>query len=315
MREVAVTEGNKVSAQIKFGYSVNGYGLGDLAEAVHSVQEGAIDALIDDYLASYTVQAELKPGGALNEKLRESARIELGLRGFLAAGGFNAFTTTFENLAGLTQLPGLSVQRLMADGYGFGAEGDWKTAALVRAMKVMSAGLEGGTSFMEDYTYHLEPGNEMVLGAHMLEVCPSIGDGASSLEVHPLGIGGKDDPPRLVFNVREGAALNATIVDVGDRFRLLVNTVQVVKPEAAMPRLPVARVTWKPAPDLKQAAKAWILAGGAHHTSFSQALTVPFLADFAEMADMEMLVIDEGLDMRAFQNALKWNAAYYQMFQ
>lgn len=315
MREVAVTEGNKVSAQIKFGYSVNGYGLGDLSDAIETVQEGAVDTLIEEYLATYAVMAELKPGGDLNAKLRESARIELGLRSFLEAGGFYAFTTTFENLAGLVQLPGLSVQRLMADGYGFGAEGDWKTAALVRAMKVMSAGLEGGTSFMEDYTYHLEPGNEMVLGAHMLEVCPSIGDGTSSLEVHPLGIGGKDDPARLVFNVREGAALNATIVDMGNRFRMLVNPVSVVKPKNAMPKLPVARVTWQPAPNLKQAAQAWILAGGAHHTCFSQTVTVPFLADFAEMADMEMLVIDENLDLLAFQNALKWNDVYYRLFQ
>jgi L-arabinose isomerase len=312
MREVAVTEGNKVSAQIKFGYSVNGYGLGDLSDEVDSVQEGAVDALIEEYLATYAVGDDLK-SGELNAKLRESARIELGLRSFLEAGGFHAFTTTFENLAGLVQLPGLAVQRLMLDGYGFGAEGDWKTAALVRAMKVMSSGLEGGTSFMEDYTYHLEPGNEMVLGAHMLEVCPSIGVGSPSLEIHPLGIGGKDDPARLVFNVRKGAALNATIVDMGDRFRLLVNTVKVVKPKAAMPKLPVARVTWKTDPDLKQAAKAWILAGGAHHTSFSQVVTLPYLADFAEMAGMEMLVIDKSLDMRAFQNELKWNDVYYRM--
>ncbi|MCB2213916.1 L-arabinose isomerase [bacterium] len=315
MREVAVTEGNKVSAQIKFGYSVNGYGLGDLTAAVEGVQEGAVDALVEEYLATYAVGDDLKSGGALNAKLNESARIELGMRQFLEAGGFKAFTTTFENLAGLVQLPGLAVQRLMMDGYGFGAEGDWKTAALVRAMKVMAAGLDGGTSFMEDYTYHLEPGNEMVLGAHMLEVCPSIGDGSPSLEIHPLGIGGKDDPARLVFNVRQGAALNATVVDMGNRFRLLVNTVEVVEPKADMPKLPVARVTWKTDPDLKQAAKAWILAGGAHHTCFSQVVTVPFLADFAEMAGMEMLVIDKSLDLRSFQNALKWNDIYYRMNQ
>lgn len=315
MREVAVTEGNKVSAQIKFGYSVNGYGLGDLCELIQKVQEKEIDHLVEEYIDSYHVHKDLLPDGKHYENLREAARIELGLRDFLTKGEFGAFTTTFENLTGLLQLPGLSVQRLMAEGFGFGAEGDWKTAALVRAMKVMSAGLEGGTSFMEDYTYHMEPGNEMVLGAHMLEVCPSIGDGDSVLEIHPLGIGGKADPARLVFNVRDGAALNATIIDMGDRFRLLVNTVNVVKPAAEMPKLPVARVTWKPEPDLKQAATAWILAGGAHHTCFSQAVTLEFLEDFAEIYDLELLVIDQNLNLRDFRNALKWNEVYYRQFQ
>ena len=313
MREVAVTEGNKVSAQIQFGYSVNGYGLGDLDTFVSQVTDQAIDQLIEKYCDQYTMQADLLPGGVRNAELRESTRIELGMRAFLEEGGFKAFTTTFENLTGLAQLPGLSVQRLMADGYGFGAEGDWKTAALVRAMKVMSIGLKGGTSFMEDYTYHLEPGNQLILGAHMLEVCPTIAEDKPSLEMHPLGIGGKSDPARLVFNVPSAPAIVATILDMGTRFRLLVNQIDVVDPHKDMPRLPVARVTWKPRPDLKTAAAAWILAGGAHHTSFSQSLTMEYLEDFAEIAGIEMMVIDQNTDLREFKKELKWNELYYRL--
>jgi L-arabinose isomerase len=235
------------------------------------------------------------------------------MRAFLKAGNFRAFTTTFEDLYGLEQLPGLAVQRLMADGYGFGAEGDWKTAALVRAMKVMAAGLEGGTSFMEDYTYHLDPGGMKVLGAHMLEVCASIADGQPSLEVHPLGIGGKADPARLVFNVPNGPGLNASVIDMGNRFRMIVNTVDVVQPDAPLPKLPVARVVWVPKPDLKVGAAAWILAGGAHHTGFSQALTAEHMEDFADMAGIEYVLIDENTNLSEFKKELRWNEVYYHL--
>ncbi|NPV67373.1 MAG: L-arabinose isomerase [Anaerolineae bacterium] len=311
MRFVAVTEGDKVEAQIRFGYQVNGYGLGDLAAYVQQVSPVEVDTLIAEYLDTYEVAAELRPGGARHQSVRDAAQIEVGLRRFLADGGFTAFTTTFENLHGLKLLPGLAVQRLMAEGYGFGAEGDWKTAALVRTMKVMSAGLNGGTSFMEDYTYHLNPGGMWVLGAHMLEVCPSIASGKPRLEVHPLSIGGKEDPARLVFDARPGPALNVSIVDMGNRLRMIVNTVDVVEPPAQMPRLPVARALWRPHPNLKVAAAAWIYAGGAHHTGFSQALTVEHMQDLAEMVDVEFLLIDEKTDLRQFKNEIRWNEASY----
>ena len=274
----------------------------------------AVDNLIKDYCDQYNVQKDLQPGGARNSELRDAAKIEAGMRAFLDDGGFKAFTTTFENLTGLVQLPGIAVQRLMADGYGFGAEGDWKTAALVRAMKVMAVGMRGGTSFMEDYTYHLEPGKEMVLGAHMLEVCSSIAKGKPSLEMHPLGIGGKADPARLVFNVQAHPAINASLIDLGDRFRMLVNEVDAVDPAQDLPKLPVARVVWKPLPSLKVAAAAWILAGGAHHTCFSQAVTSRHLQDFSEMAGIEMTVIDKDTDLTQFKKELKWNEAYYHLF-
>ena len=313
MREVAVTEGDKVSAQIAFGYSVNGYGLGDLVAFVDAVTGAEIDAVVADYEGQYRLTPALLEGGAQRSSLRDAARIELGMRAFLEDGGFSGFTTTFENLSGLKQLPGLAAQRLMADGYGFGAEGDWKTAALVRAMKVMGAGLEGGCSFMEDYTYHLEPGNMKVLGAHMLEVCPSIGAGQSAMEIHPLGIGGKSDPVRLVFNVAEGPGVNVSIIDLGDRFRMLVNPCDVVSADAPLPKLPVARVVWVPKPNLKVSATAWILAGGAHHTGFSQVLTSAHLADFAEMAGIECVMIDDGTEIPTFKNELRWNAVYYRL--
>jgi L-arabinose isomerase len=311
MREVAVTEGDKVEAQIRLGYSVNGYGVGDLVQYVEGVTDAQIDDLIAVYGGQYAVADPIGAALTQSQPLREAARIELGMRAFLEEGGFKAFTTTFENLYGLEQLPGLAVQRLMADGYGFGAEGDWKTAALVRAMKVMATGLEGGTSFMEDYTYHLEPGNMKVLGAHMLEVCASIAEGQPSLEVHPLGIGGKADPARLVFNVPTGPGLNASMIDLGNRFRLIVNTVDVVPPDASLPKLPVARVVWAPKPNLKVAAAAWILAGGAHHTGFSMALTAEHLEDFAEMAGVEFLLIDEDTKLAEFKKELRWNEMYY----
>jgi L-arabinose isomerase len=309
MREVAVTEGDKVAAQRQFGYSVNGYGVGDLVDAIRKTGDGEADALVKEYRERY----EVKASSAQQASLREQARIEAGLRHFLDDGGFSAFTTTFEDLHGLEQLPGLAVQRLMADGYGFGAEGDWKTAALIRALKVAASGLRGGTSFMEDYTYHLEPKREKVLGAHMLEVCASIADGRPSLEVHPLGIGGKADPARLVFGVAPGPALNASLVDLGNRFRLIVNAVDVAPPDAPLPKLPTARAVWVPRPNLKVAAAAWIPAGGAHHTAFSQALTPEHLEDYAEMAGIELVLIDETTSLRQLKKELRWNEAYYHL--
>ena len=313
MREVAVTEGDKVEAQIRLGYSVNGYGVGELVNCVKQVSEADVKRLTAEYDEQYTMAEELRIGGSQRQSLLEAARIELGMRAFLEAGAFTAFTTTFEDLHGLSQLPGIAVQRLMADGYGFGAEGDWKTAALVRAMKVMGAGLTGGTSFMEDYTYDFSGKDMKVLGAHMLEVCPSIADKKPTLEIHPLSIGGKADPPRLVFTARSGPAVNATLLDMGNRFRMLVNEVDVIPPDAPLPNLPVARAMWIPRPNLKIAAAAWILAGGAHHTGFSQAVTTQHLADFAEMAGLEFLQIDRQTDLSGLKKELRWNEVYYQL--
>lgn len=311
MREVAVTEGDKVEAQMKLGFAVNGYGVGDVVKYIDQVADADIEQLIGEYEDSYRLSSALQKGGEKRSSLLDAARIELGLMAFLQDGSFKGFTDTFENLHGLRQLPGIAVQRLMADGYGFGAEGDWKTAALLRASKVMASGLEGGTSFMEDYTYHFHPNNMQVLGAHMLEICESIAEGKPSCEVHPLSIGGKADPVRLVFNVAAGAALNVSLMDMGNRFRLLVNEVQAVRPEQELPKLPVARVLWKPYPDLKQAATAWILAGGAHHTVFTKALTTEYMEDFADMAGIELLVIDKDTKVRDFKNQLRWNEGYY----
>jgi L-arabinose isomerase len=311
MREVAVTEGDKVEAQIRLGYSVNGYGVGELVKFVSAITDSEIDQLVAEYDDSYTVADALRPGGTYRQALREAARIELGLRAFLEEGHFKAFTTTFEDLHGLQQLPGLAVQRLMAQGYGFGAEGDWKTAALVRAMKVMGAGLLGGTSFMEDYTYDFNIKNPKVLGAHMLEVCESIASKKPSLEIHPLSIGGKNDPARLVFSVGSGPAINATLIDLGNRFRMIVNEVDVVQPEKPLSKLPVASAVWIPRPNLEVSAHCWILAGGAHHTGFSQSVTTQHLADFAEMAGMEFLVIDKNTELAEFKKELKWNDMYY----
>lgn len=307
MRFVAVTEGDKVEAEIKFGYTVNGYGIGDLVNVIHEVGAADVDRLVKEYEERYAVVPTLRKGGERHASLQEAARIELGMRQFLKAGNFRGFTDTFEDLHGLPQLPGIAVQRLMEDGYGFGAEGDWKTAALVRAMKVMGAGLPGGNSFMEDYTYHLASGNQSVLGAHMLEICSSIADGKPSCEIHPLGIGGKADPVRLVFNVASGAALNASIVDMGNRFRLLVNDVNAIAPPHDLPKLPVARVLWKPLPDFSTACAAWILAGGAHHTCYSQNLTAEYLHDFAEMANIECVHIGAGTTIPQLKNELRWN--------
>jgi L-arabinose isomerase len=310
MREVAVTEGDKVEAQIRLGYDVSGYGVGDLVREVNAVSDAAVETLVKEYLDIYAAGPSIQRDAG-HKGLQVAAKIELGMRAFLSRGGFKAFTTTFEDLHGLEQLPGLAVQRLMADGYGFGAEGDWKTAALVRAMKVMAAGLKGGTSFMEDYTYHLVPGNMKVLGAHMLEVCASIADGRPSLQIHPLGIGGKADPARLVFNVTAGPALNASLIDLGNRFRLILNEVQVVQPEYDLPKLPVARAVWVPRPNLKIAAAAWIYAGGAHHTGFSQAVTARHLDLFAEMAGIECVLIDGETTVPQIKKELRWNDAWY----
>lgn len=309
MREVAVTEGDKVAAQLQFGYSVNGYGLGDVVKHVREVSESAVDELCREYDETYEMSTELR--GDRRESLRDAARIELGLRAFLIEGGFAGFTDTFENLHGLKQLPGLPVQRLMNDGYGFGAEGDWKAAAMTRAAKVMAAGLKGGTSFMEDYTYHLTGSDATCLGAHMLEICPSIAQGKPSCEIHPLGIGGKEDPVRLVFDSPPGPAVNATIVDMGNRFRMVLNELEVVAPPRALEKLSVARALWKPLPDLNVAAAAWIYAGGSHHPTFSQALTTEHFADFAEICGVELLVIDAETRIRDFKNAIRWNDAAY----
>ncbi|MEO6314662.1 MAG: L-arabinose isomerase [Chitinophagaceae bacterium] len=312
MRNVAVTEGDKVEAELKFGYSVNTYGIGDLVKVINETSDASIDALVAEYADAYTLSASLLKGGAQHASLREAAKIEIGLQAFLEDGNFKGFTDTFEDLHGMAQLPGIAAQRLMAKGYGFSGEGDWKTAALVRAMKVMGSGLQGGNSFMEDYTYHFDPNNELVLGSHMLEICSSIAKGKPSCEVHPLGIGGKADPVRLVFNSAAGPAINASVIDMGNRFRLLVNEVVAVDPIQSLPKLPVARVLWKPYPDMKTGCAAWILAGGAHHTCYSQNLTAENLQDFAEMANIEFVLIGKKTNLYDLKNELRWNEVYYK---
>jgi L-arabinose isomerase len=311
MRNVAVTEGDKVEAQIKLGYSVNGYGIGDLVKAVNEVSDADVDRTVQAYMDEYDVSSELQASGARHSSLRDGARIEAGMRCFLESGSFKAFTTTFEDLHGLSQLPGLAVQRLMRDGYGFGAEGDWKTSALVRAMKVMSAGLQGGVSFMEDYTYHFGANGEKVLGAHMLEICESIAANKPRLEILPLSIGGKADPVRLIFDANTGPAIGASMMDMGQRFRMVASVVDVVPTDEPLPKLPVARALWLPRPNLRTAAAAWIYAGGAHHTSFSYAITAEHLRDFAEMAGIEFLLIDETTQVEEFKDKLRWNELYY----
>ena len=313
MRYVSVTDGDKVEAELKFGYSVNTHGVGDLVKRIKDTNDADVNLLIEEYLESYDVQEKLKPGGERHESLVDAARIELGLQGFLEEGNFKGYTNTFEDLHGMKQLPGIATQRLMAKGYGFGAEGDWKTAALVRAMKTMAKGLQGGNSFMEDYTYHFEPGNEMVLGSHMLEICPSIAAKKPSCEIHPLGIGGKEDPVRLVFNAAGGAALNASMVDMGNRFRLLVNTVEAVSIVNELPLLPVARVLWKPHPDMYAGCTGWILSGGAHHTCYSQNLSAQHLQAFADIAGIEIIVLNEHTTLPELRNNLKWNDLYYAL--
>ena len=315
MRNVAVTEGDKVEAERRFGVSVNTWAVNDLVAVVDGVADAEVDRLVDEYADSYTLQAELSRGGDRHESLRHGARIELGLRAFLNEGGFTAFTTNFEDLGGLRQLPGLAVQRLMADGYGFGGEGDWKTSVMLRTLKVMADGLPGGTSFMEDYTYHLVPGEEKILGAHMLEVCPTIAAGRPSLEVHPLGIGNREDPVRLVFDAAAGDAVVLGIADLGDRFRLVANTVEVVPPDAPLPRLPVARAVWQPHPNLRTSTEAWLMAGGPHHTVLSSALSAEHLDDLAEMTGTELVLVDADTTVRGLARELRWNQAYHRLAQ
>ena len=313
MREVAVTEGDKVEAQIKFGWSVNGYGIGELAKLVSEVSDAEANRLLDEYSERYIIAEEAASEGLARAAIREQAKIELALKSFLEEGGFGAFTTTFEDLHGLKQLPGLAAQRLMEAGYGFGGEGDWKTAAMVRLVKVMGTGMGKGTSFMEDYTYHLEQGNEMVLGAHMLEVCPTIAAAKPRIEVHPLGIGGKADPARIVFKGRSGPAMNASLIDMGDRFRLIINSVDAIEQKNDMPKLPVARVLWKPQPSLRDATEAWILAGGAHHTVFSLDINQEHMIDWAEMCGIEYLLINSDTKMESFKNELRLNDVIWRL--
>jgi L-arabinose isomerase len=313
MRDVAVTEGDKVEAELRFGVSVNTYGVNDLVERVDAVDKGVVESLIDEYLELFRVAPELARGGERHESLQYAARIEAGLRSFLTDGGFGAFTTNFEDLGGLRQLPGLAVQRLMADGYGFGGEGDWKTSVLLATLKAAGAGTGRGTSFMEDYTYHYGPGEPKILGAHMLEVCPTIADGQPSCEIHPLSIGNREDPVRLVFSGRPGPGVVIGMADVGDRFRLVANEIDVVPPDEPLPRLPVACAVWTPRPSLSVSAQCWLTAGGPHHTVLTQALDTETLRDFATMAGTELVVIDATTTPAAFADHLRWNQAYYRL--
>lgn len=314
MREVAVTEGDKVSAQISIGCSVNGFDSSDVTDRMAKFRNKQVEDLVAIYENSYLISKKLKKNGEMRSSLFESARIELALRDFLAEGKFNAFTNTFENLGKLKQLPGIAVQRLMSEGYGFGAEGDWKTAALVRILKVMSHGLTGGTSFMEDYTYHFGANKSYVLGSHMLEICPSICVEKPKCEIHPLGIGAKEDPVRLVFDSKPCNAINVSLIDVGNRFRIIVNEVEGVRPLSDLPKLPVARAFWEPKPNLSTAASCWILAGGAHHTAYSQAITTEYIEDFAEILGIELVTIDDKSTIGSFKEKLKLNEVYYHIF-
>ncbi len=313
MREVAVTEGDKVEAQLRFGVSVNTYGVNDLVTAVDDASSTAVDDVVAQYEESYAVAPELASGGVRHESLRYAARIEVGLRSLLVGGNFTAFTTNFEDLGGLRQLPGIAVQRLMADGYGFGAEGDWKTSMLVRVLKVMAGDRSGGISFMEDYTYHLGPGEPKILGAHMLEVCPSIAVGRPSCEIHPLSIGNREDPVRLVFDARPGKGFVVGLLDLGDRFRLVANDIEIVPPDAPLPKLPIARAVWKPAPSLSTSAESWLTAGGPHHTALSTAVDIETLEDFAVIAGVELVRIDASTTTRSFSQELRRNQAYYRL--
>jgi L-arabinose isomerase len=316
MRGVAVTDGDRVEAQRRFGVTVDTFGVNDLVAAVDSVEDARITELAKVYEDAYDVVPELRAeGGERHSSLRYAARIELGLRDFLTAGAYSAFTTNFEDLGGLRQLPGIAVQRLMGEGYGFGAEGDWKTAVILRGLKATAAGLSGGTSFMEDYTYHLEPGQELTLGAHMLEICPSISAARPSCEIHPLSIGGREDPVRLVFDAAPGPALVVGLADLGDRFRLVANEVDTVAPPQPLPRLPVARAVWRPRPNLQTSAESWLTAGGPHHTVYSAAVTPEILGDLAEMLGVELLLIDAHTDVGRFRQEMRWNMAYHRLAQ
>jgi L-arabinose isomerase len=311
MRQVAVTDGDKVAAEMTFGFSVNTYAVGDLVAVINAIGDDATERLVEEYEDTYQLDSSLQKSGNKRSSLYDAAKIELGMRQFLQDGGFKGYTNTFEDLHGMKQLPGIASQRLMASGYGYAGEGDWKTAAMVRALKVMGSGLEGGNSFMEDYTYHFNPENNLVLGSHMLEICPTISSHRASCEIHPLGIGGKEDPVRLVFSAGDGPAMNVSLIDMGNRFRLLVNEVEAVKPLHELPKLPVSRVLWKPAPDMRTACAAWIYAGGAHHTVYSQNLTSDHMEMFAEMFDLELVVIDQDTRLRQFKNELRWSESHY----
>jgi len=312
MRQVAVTDGDKVAAEMKFGFSVNTHGVGDLVQYINQISEADIYTLLQEYEDTYEMMPSLRNGGFMRQSLFEAARIELGIKAFLEEGGFSAYTNTFEDLHGMRQLPGIGSQRMMAAGYGYGGEGDWKTSAMVRVMKVMASGLKGGNSFMEDYTYHFDPANPMVLGSHMLEICPSIAANNVKCEVHPLGIGGKEDPVRLVFNAAAGPALNVSLIDLGNRFRLLVNEVEAVEVTEDFPKLPTARALWKPQPSMEVGLQAWILAGGAHHTVYSQNLTTEYIEDFAEMLGVELVVIDKNTTIRGLKNDLRFSEVAYK---
>ncbi|HYK67285.1 MAG TPA: L-arabinose isomerase [Streptosporangiaceae bacterium] len=313
MRQVAVTEGDKTEAEIRFGVSVNTWSVNDLVERVDAVPEGDVDALVQEYRERYDVMPELRSDGERHESLRYGARIEAGLRSFLADGAFGAFTTNFEDLGGLRQLPGLGVQRLTADGYGFGPEGDWKTAILVKVAKVMGYGLPGGASLMEDYTYDLTPGRELVLGAHMLEVCPSLTTARPRLDIHPLGIGGREDPVRLVFEADPGPGLVVAMSDMRDRFRLVANVVNVLPAPQQLPRLPVGHAVWRPEPDLPTSAAAWLLAGAAHHTVMTTALGIEAFEDLARMSGTELVTIDRTTSVPVFERELRWNSVYHRV--
>jgi L-arabinose isomerase len=316
MRDVAVTEGDKVEAELRFGMSVNGYGVTELGTTVAEIADADVDALCAEYESAYEVAESLRRGGDRHDSLRDAARIELGIRTFLDERGAKAYTDTFEDLGALKQLPGIASQRLMADGYGFGAEGDWKTAALLRILKVMAEGLPGGTSFMEDYTYDFAAtpeGESMLLGSHMLEVCPSIAEGPIRCEIHPLGIGGREDPVRLVFTAAPGPAVVVGMLDLGERYRLVANTIDVVTPEHDLPKLPVARALWRPQPDLATAAEAWLLSGGPHHTVYTAALGTDLVTDLAEMLRTELITIDAETRIPQLAKELRWNMAYHHL--
>lgn len=312
MRQVAVTDGDKVSAEMKFGFSVNTHAVGDLVQVINQISDAEIGKLVQEYEDTYDLMPSLSKSGDRRSSLYEAARIELGLKAFLEDGGYSAYTNTFEDLHGMRQLPGIGSQRMMAAGYGYGGEGDWKTSAMVHVMKVMASGMKGGNSFMEDYTYHFDPANSMVLGSHMLEICPTIAAHKVKCEVHPLGIGGKEDPVRLVFNAAAGPALNVSLVDLGNRFRLIVNEVEAVEVTESFPKLPTARALWKPQPSMEIGLQAWILAGGAHHTVYSQNLTTEYIEDLAEMLDVELVVIDKDTTIRGLKNELRFNEVAYK---
>lgn len=314
MRDVAVTEGDKVEAELKLGWSIDAWNVTDAAEYVQAVKPAEAAALTDEYYRLYGLEFEGRDPAEFRRHVEVQAAIEIGLRRFLEEHRYDAIVTNFQMLAGLRQLPGLAIQRLMADGYGFGAEGDWKTAAMVRIMKAMTAGMPNakGTSFMEDYTYQLTPGQEAILQSHMLEVCPSIAAGRPSIKVDFLSMGQREDPARLVFTSKPGRGVACSLVDLGNRFRLIVAEVECLPQDRPMPKLPVASALWRPLPDFATGVEAWLIAGGAHHTSFTYDLTADQMADWAAMMGIECVVIGPGTTLRDFRNELRWNAAAYR---